>query len=160
MAGAINCAITARRNCSRRSSAIEKSGSFRSSNQQSRYWRDYEGDYCYYKSPLKRFGRVTMAAIRIPRRALSSPAAWPLCETDRESGLLPINGYLLDRCTCTCPMRHDSASRYRLLVQLICSSSIASHAAIIITKKKKRCNNRKKTRTIFDASMFRNLIIN
>lgn len=126
MARAINCAITASRNCSRRSSAIEKSGSFRSSNQRSRHWRDYEGDYCYYESPLKRFGRVTMAAIRIPRRALSSPAAWPLCETDRESGLLPINSYLLDRCTCTCPMRHDSASRYRFLVQLICSRSIAN----------------------------------
>lgn len=84
------------------------------------------GDYCYYESPLKWFGRVTMAAIRIPRRALSSPAAWPLCETDRESGLLPINGYLLDRCTCTYPMRHDSASRYRLHVRLICSRSIAN----------------------------------
>lgn len=126
MARTINCAITARRNCSRRSSAIEKSGSFRSSNQRSRHWRDYEGDYRYYESPLKRFGRVTMAAIRIPRRALSSPAAWPLCETDRESGLLPINGYLLDRCTCTYPMRHDSASWYR---RLICSRSIANYVS-------------------------------
>lgn len=38
-----------------------------------------------------------MAAIRIPRRALSSSAAWPPCETDRESSLLPVNSYLLDR---------------------------------------------------------------
>lgn len=38
-----------------------------------------------------------MAAIRIPRRALSSPAAWSPCEIDRESGLLPVNSYLLNR---------------------------------------------------------------
>lgn len=38
-----------------------------------------------------------MAAIRIQQRVLSSSAAWPPCETDRESGLLPVNSYLLDR---------------------------------------------------------------